>query len=166
MCLFTSAVFLMFLFKHLPHMKAHVSWSTDWVSLVHWQNSGPLTSIYCQGPPKPPSRAPCRTVHTPVLSVKTSAHFQCLWTMLPIYHWLDGCLDDWYTDFWGRVCVCVFWQMNKRADDINNQAELMIIAVKMCLMCSLPRLSSYRSGGNNRSVSWRRYWLTGRRCSP
>lgn len=32
--------------------------------------------------------------------------------------------------------------MNKRADEINNRAELMIIALNVCLMCSPSRLSS------------------------
>ena len=31
---------------------------------------------------------PCRTLSTPVIDVKTSAHFQCLWTMLPTHHGL------------------------------------------------------------------------------
>ena len=37
--------------------------------------------------------------------------------------------------------------MNKRADDINNQAELMIITVNVCLMCSLLRSSARTAPG-------------------
>lgn len=62
--------------------------------------------------------------------------------MLPIHHWLTERML-------GRLifCVCVFWQMNKCADDINIWAELMFITVSMCVSCSPLHGSAYTAPG-------------------
>lgn len=78
------------------------------VILVHSQNSGPPHLHQLPGAPNLLA-APLKNskYSCTVLFVKTSAHFECLWTMLPIYiyHWMPGRLIS-------EACVCVFRSIN------------------------------------------------------